>query len=400
MIIKNQTSVNLLTLILESAGKPLQAQLRTVILKLVWIPGAFDLKFRTKGNWQVKIFRSPYNPIIRPKAVSPLRDDFEVIGVFNAGVARFEDEVILLLRVAERPISKQPDVMLVGVYDTTQNDITIKKFSKDDPKNDFSDPRLIIKPSETYLTSISHLRVARSRDGINFEIEDTPAIAPANDVEAFGIEDPRISFIDGTYYISYVGVCPLGVTTCLASTKDFSSFQRHGVIFCPDNKDVVLFPEQVGSKYYALHRPVSSLFRKHDIWIAESPNLRCWGNHRHLMGPRADFWDEIKVGASAVPFKIEAGWLEIYHGADRNNRYCLGAVLLDTTQPWKVVARSEKPILEPQADYETEGFFGNVVFTCGLLYEDNKLRIYYGVADTAICYAELPIQEVIESLNL
>ncbi len=118
------------------------------------------------------------------------------------------------------------------------------------------------------------------------------------------------------------------------------------------------------------------------------------------MGPRADFWDEIRVGASAVPFKIEAGWLEIYHGVDQNNRYCLGAMLLDAEQPWKVVARSEKPILEPQADYETKGFFGNVVFTCGLLYEDDKLRIYYGVADTAICYAELSIQEVIKSLNL
>ena len=162
----------------------------------------------------------------------------------------------------------------------------------------------------------------------------------------------------------------------------------------------MLFPEQIDGKYHALHRPVSPLFEKQDIWIAESPDLICWGNHRHLMGPRANFWDEIKVGASAVPVRIEAGWLEIYHGANRNNRYCLGAVLLDAEQPWKVLARTEKPILEPQADYETEGFFGNVVFTCGLLYEDNKLRIYYGVADTAICYAELPIQEAIENLNL
>ncbi len=347
----------------------------------------------------MKIFRSPDNPIIGPKDVKPSRRDFEVIGVFNAGAIRLEDEVILLLRVAERPISTHPDVVLAGVYDVTKGDIVLKEFSKDEPENDFSDPRLIIRPAETYLTSISHLRVARSTDGINFEIEDTPAIGPANDLETFGIEDPRISRISGTYYISYVGVSPFGVTSCLASTKDFKSFERHGVIFCPENKDVVLFPERIAGKYYALHRPVSPLFKRRDIWIAESPDLFCWGNHRFLCGPRADRWDEAKIGASAVPLKIDAGWLEIYHGVDRNNRYCLGAALLDVKQPWRVIARSDKPILEPQTDYEIEGFFGNVVFTCGLLCEDDKLKIYYGVADTAICYAELPLEEVIESLT-
>jgi predicted GH43/DUF377 family glycosyl hydrolase len=348
----------------------------------------------------VKVFRSPHNPIIGPNDVKPSRKDFEVIGVFNAGVTRSEDETILLLRVAERPLSEHPDVVLVGVYDANQGDIITKEFSKDDAENDFSDPRLIIRPTETYLTSISHLRVARSADGINFDIEESPAIAPANDYETFGIEDPRISIIDGTYYISYVAVCPFGVTTCLASTKDFISFERHGVIFCPENKDVALFPERVDGKYYALHRPVSPLFKRNEIWIAESGDLRCWGNHRCLMGPRAGFWDERKIGGSAVPFKTDQGWLEIYHGADRDNRYCLGAVLLDAKQPEKIIARAEKPILEPEADYETEGFFGNVVFSCGLLYEDDKLRIYYGVADTSIAYAQISLQDVLENLNL
>jgi predicted GH43/DUF377 family glycosyl hydrolase len=118
------------------------------------------------------------------------------------------------------------------------------------------------------------------------------------------------------------------------------------------------------------------------------------------MGPRPDYWDEIKIGASAVPFKIEQGWLEIYHGVDRNNRYCLGAVLLDSQEPWKVTARTEKPIFEPEADYECNGFFGNVVFSCGLLCEDDKLKIYYGAADTVICYAELSLEETIKALNL
>jgi predicted GH43/DUF377 family glycosyl hydrolase len=349
---------------------------------------------------QLTIFRSPYNPIIEPKDVKPSRDDFEVIGVFNAGVTRFEDEVVLLLRVAERPIGRHPDIIATAIYDETYADFIVKEFSKDDPQIDLSDPRLIRTPGVTYLTSISHLKLARSKDGIRFEIEDRPAIIPTNDYEIFGIEDPRISLIDDTYYISYIAVSPLGVTTCLASTRDFSTFERHGIIFCPENKDVAIFPERIDDRFYALHRPDSPLFKRNEMWLAESPDLLCWGNHRHLMGIRASYWDEVKIGASAVPFRIDAGWLEIYHGADRNNRYCLGAVLLDNRQPWKIIARSDKAIFEPQTDYECKGFFGNVVFSCGLLYEDEKLKIYYGAADTAICYAELPIKEVIENLNL
>ena len=348
----------------------------------------------------MNVFRSPDNPLIEPKDVTPSRDDFQVVGVFNAGVTRFEDEVILLLRVAERPISP-PDtrIVLTAVFDVAQEQVVIKEFSRDDPENDFSDPRLVITPAQTYLTSLSHLRLARSKDGISFEIEDTPAIFPANDYETFGLEDPRIAIIDGTYYVNYVAVSPLGITTYLASTEDFNRFQRHGVIFCPDNKDVVLFPEEVEGKFYALHRPVSPLFEKQDIWIAESPDLHCWGHHRYLMGTRCDCWDRIKVGAGAVPFRIDQGWLEIYHGADRDNRYCLGAVLLDSQKPWTVLGRTNEPIFEPQADYECDGFFGNVVFSCGLLFEAGKLRIYYGAADTAICYAEVILDEIIESLN-
>jgi len=348
----------------------------------------------------VKVFRSANNPIIRPSDIKPWRDDFEVIGVFNAGVARLGDEIILLLRVAERPVSKEPDVSLVGIYDITKGDVVIKSFSRGDPANDFSDPRLIVREDGTYLTSISHLTVARSTDGLNFEIDESPTFLPANNYESFGIEDPRISLIDGTYYIVYVAVCPFGVTTCLASTKDFVSFQRHGVIFCPENKDVVLLPETIEGRYYSLHRPVSTLFQTRDIWIAESGDLRGWGNHRRLMGPRAGFWDEMKIGAGAVPFKVREGWLEIYHGADRNNRYCLGAVLLDGKDPRKVLARSSEPILEPQADYECEGFMKGVVFSCGLLCERDKLKLYYGASDTFICYAELALEDVLQSLQL
>ncbi len=347
----------------------------------------------------MRVFRSPDNPLIEPKDVKPSRDDFEVIGVFNAGVTRFGDEIILLLRVAERPINIYPGIILTAVYDIIADEFIVKEFSINNPDNDYTDPRLIITPEQTYLTSISHLRLARSKNGINFDIEETPSIWPATEYETFGLEDPRITFLNGTYYISYVGVSSAGVTTCLISTQDFSSFQRHGIIFCPDNKDVVVFPAKIQGKYYSLHRPASTLFEKHQIWIAESSDLNCWGNHHHLMGPRPGYWDEVKIGASAVPFRVDKGWLEIYHGVDLKNRYSLGAVLVDSREPWKIIARTNKPILEPQADYECKGFFGNVVFSCGLLCEGDKLKIYYGAADTSICYAELSLDQTIRSLK-
>jgi len=344
------------------------------------------------------VVRAAENPILRPQDVKPSRQDFEVIGVFNAAAARYKDEVLLLLRVAERPINRDADVVLSPIYDVDRREIVAKAFSRDDPRNDFLDPRLIVRANETYLTSLSHLRLARSADGIRFHVADAPAIQAANEYETFGVEDPRITRIDGVYYISYVAVSPLGVTTCLASTRDFASFERHGVIFHPDNKDVVFFPAAVAGRYYALHRPHSSLFRRNDIWLAESPDLVRWGNHRRLMGTRDGMWDEIRIGAGAAPFRIQEGWLEIYHGADRNSRYCMGAVLLDAEQPWKILARSESPLFEPQTSYEHSGFFGNVVFSCGLLFEDDTLKMYYGAADTSTCYVEIPLADVRKNL--
>ncbi|MBW8000801.1 MAG: glycosidase [Planctomycetes bacterium] len=347
----------------------------------------------------MNVYRCPENPIIEPKDVTPWQAGYEVIGAFNTGVTRLGDEIILLIRVAERPASSNPDIEYTAVYDVEKKQIAVKEFSKKDSLLDFSDPRMTITPEGKFLTSLSHFRIARSKDGIHFEIDDKPCMSPATAYETFGLEDPRISLIGDTYYITYVAVSPLGVTTALASTKDFGSIERHGIIFCPDNKDVVLFPEKIEGKYYAIHRPVTPLFEKYEMWIAESNDLKHWGNHHYLMGSAEGTFDCHRLGASAVPFRTDEGWLEVYHGVDDDNRYCLGAVLFDIKEPWKIIGRSDKPILAPETDYEIEGFFGNVVFNCGLLCEEGKLRIYYGVADTSIAYAEISLQEVMDSLK-
>lgn len=346
----------------------------------------------------MKVYRAPQNPIVKPQDVKPSRQGYEVVCAFNAGVIRVDDEVLLLLRIAERPVNNNPEVYLSPILDVKSGELVIREFDKNAPGHDFSDSRVFWTPEGMFLTSISHLRIARSKDGIHFEIDEHPAVFPENEYEIYGVEDPRITQIEDTYYINYSAIAPVGITTCLVSTKDFRTFQRLGAVFAPDNKDVAIFPEKINGKYYALQRPQSGVFKKADIWIAESPDLICWGNHRFLMGARKGYWDSGRVGASAVPFRIPQGWLEIYHGATEDHRYCLGAVLLDANEPWKVLARCEKPIMEPEAEYEVNGFFGNVIFNCGVLYEEGKVKVYYGAADTYMGYAEIGLSEILKVL--
>ncbi|MDM5153118.1 glycoside hydrolase family 130 protein [Bacillus sp. DX1.1] len=351
----------------------------------------------------MKTYRYENNPIITPLDVKPHREDFEVIGAFNAGVAKYKDETLLLLRVAERPISEDPKIVKAPVFCPETNELDIIEFHTEDERYDFSDPRVIRNVSNSqafeYLTSLSYIRIARSKDGHTFTIDEKPFVYPTNKFETFGIEDPRVTQIEDRYYIYFSAVSPLGIGESMVSTKDFVTVEHHGMIFAPENKDVLIFPEKINGKYYALHRPSLKSIGDPEIWIAESNNLLYWGNHQHLMGLRNNMWDSGRIGGGAVPIKTEKGWLELYHGATLEHRYCMGAVLLDLENPTKVIARSDKPVLEPEADYEKEGFFGDVVFSCGVLVEGDIVKMYYGVADTSMACAELSLQEILDSLT-
>ena len=242
--------------------------------------------------------------------------------------------------------------------------------------------RNVGKKNIVNLTSLSHLRIARSSDGIHFEIEDKPAIALTAEEESWGMEDPRITKIEDTYYINYTSVTENGAATSLISTKDFKQYKRYGIIFAPENKDVAIFPEKIGGMYIAFNRPVPAAIGKPEMWMAKSPDLIHWGEQKHFYGlSKGDesCWYNGRIGGGAVPIKTDRGWLKIYHAADKKNHYCLGAFLLDLENPSKIIAKTEKPILKPEKDYEKEGFFGNVVFTCGCFVRQETLIIYYGL---------------------
>ncbi|MHB9133679.1 MAG: glycoside hydrolase family 130 protein [Armatimonadota bacterium] len=347
----------------------------------------------------MQVMRFPENPVITPAMVPPSRPDFEVVCAFNAGVAQCNGETILLLRIAECAIGDASTVRVpVLNCDGDAPFLDVLEFDRHDPTLDFHDPRLIFYPGGMYLTTISHLRVARSRDGRHFTIDPQPALFPDRASEQWGLEDPRVTEIDGVYYIAYKGVSPDGVTTSLAVTRDFVHVEKKGIIFCPENLDVCIFPEQVGGRYVALHRPVPRSLGAPNMWVAYSSDLLQWGDHHFLMGVRPGKWDCGRVGGGAIPIKTEQGWLEIYHGAGDDNVYCLGAVLLDLDEPHKIIARGEMPIMVPQAPYETHGFFSNVIFTCGAVTEGDRLLLYYGATDWVMAGAELSISEILASL--
>lgn len=349
----------------------------------------------------MKLNRFEENPLITPSDVKPTRDDFEVICVFNPGVARFKDEIILLMRVAERPKSGSTAVIPVPILSSQyeMGAIDVLELSKEDPAFDFSDPRVVFGRGITYLTSISHLRIARSKDGRHFTIDETPAIIPDRAAEAYGVEDPRITEIDGTYYVVYKSVSPNGICQSLATTEDFQTFTKHGVILPPENMDAMIFPEKIQGRFAALHRPFPHMIGQPSMWTSYSNDGIFWGDHRFIAGVSVDGWESGRIGGSAVPFLTERGWLEIYHGATQDHHYSLGAMLLEKEHPERVIARSQHPIMEPEAYYEVNGFVPNVVFSCGALVDGDRLTVYYGGADTVIAGAELSVREVLDSLD-
>ena len=318
--------------------------------------------------------------------------------LLNPGVFSYQGMTWLLVRVAERPEQVPGKISWPVVGD--EEGTRVMELARTDPAVDLSDPRVIRYGGQEYLTTLSHLRLLGSDDGVQFREPDFPAvIAPHGELERYGIEDCRVAQIGAAYYLTFTQVSRHGVGVGLKSTQDWRTFEDRGMIFPPHNKDCALFNEPIHGKYYALHRPSSPELGGNYIWIAESNDLTHWGNHRCLAHTRKDGWDSARIGAGAAPIRTAEGWLEIYHGADHQNRYCLGGLLLDLDQPWKVIARSEEPIMEPRAAYELTGFFGNVIFTNGHLVDGDAIAMYYGAADSVICGATLSIAEVLDSLR-
>jgi len=341
--------------------------------------------------------------LLRPADFKPSQDDLEVIGSFNPGAIQTDDGVVLLVRIAEQARERRMGHTALPRWNVRKRRIELDWV--EDTTIAPVDVRVVRsrKNGLIRLTFTSHLRVVHSKDGRNIDSIEGAWFGPETEYEEFGVEDPRITKIAETYYITYVAVSCHGVATALASTKDFKTFRRHGIIFPPENKDVLLFPERIGEYYYALHRPnAASPFTKPEMWLATSPDLAHWGNHEQFLGG-GELWDVGRIGGGTPPFRTSRGWIEIYHGNSRKEEdagigtYSAGALLLDLENPRHIIGRSGQ-IFVPETEYEIEGFVPNVVFPTGVVQQDDRLLVYYGAADTFSGLVEFSLKELLNGI--
>jgi predicted GH43/DUF377 family glycosyl hydrolase len=270
----------------------------------------------------------------------------------------------------------------------------------------------------------SVLGYAASSDGEHFdERDDAPIYGPTEWFEVpgkypninfmsgggyGGCEDPRITKVDDTFYMTYVaynGEDPPRVALTSIKVDNFlkkkwDTWAKPKLISEPGvvNKNCVIFPEKINGKFVVIHRIFPNLLIDFvDDLSFEDRFLK--GEHK--IPPRDNAWDSRKLGAGAPPLKTKDGWLLIYQAVDDRDpsKYKIGAMLLDLKDPTKVLYRSNNPILEPTEWYENEGFKSGVAYPCGAVIMNNKLVVYYGGADTVICAASAPLDAFLEQLK-
>ena len=257
---------------------------------------------------------------------------------------------------------------------------------------------------------ISHLTVARSENGLDeWAIEAEPLLAPDEDVasEQWGFEDARVVWVDelSRFVITCTAYGPAGPAVFLATTEDFDTAERHGVVKHPEDKNAALLPHRVDGRWVLLHRPRTEFGGGHgEIVLSRSDDLVGWSAPEQVLQPRAGaWWDSLRIGIGPPPLRTEHGWLLLYHGVKdtvAGDMYRVGLALLDLEEPTRVLRRLPTWILAPLADYERTGDVPNVVFPSGLLHDEHsdEIRLYYGAADSSICLATARLRDLLDAV--
>lgn len=306
------------------------------------------------------------NPILKASDI-PYKADL----VSNAGVVKFQGKYVMVFRI----------------------DIRVDEFTVSEGVN---------------------LGLAYSDDGIKWKVESKPCFN-MKDEEHLNAYDPRLMVMNGKCYMTFGTDTRHGVRGGIAVTEDFENFKVIS-LSTPDNRNMVLFTEKYNNKYVRLERPFPIYGRpgypeRFDIWISDSPDLIYWGNAELLLGVEHVPFSNQKIGAGPPPIKTSKGWLTIFHASDFNpdrgkdgyektwkKRYSAGIMLLALDNPRKVIAMSKKPLITPEASYETSGGYRNqVIFPTGIILEDSgEVKIYYGAADTHMCLMTADLGDLIK----
>ena len=250
---------------------------------------------------------------------------------------------------------------------------------------------------------------ARSKNGRDGWIVDTeptmPALPEKYPEELWGIEDPRITFLEelGKYAIAYTAFSKGGPGVALALTADFRTFDRLGLVMQPEDKDAALLPRRIDGLFALIHRPVTDSGAH--IWLSMSPDLTNWGHHRPMLQARkGGWWDANKVGLSPPLIETSRGWLMIYHGVRHTASGCiyrLGLALFDLTHPDRCLLRGDSWVFGPETTYERVGDVANVAFPCGFTVDadGDGINLYYGAADSSIALATGSIRQMLRWLD-
>lgn len=239
------------------------------------------------------------------------------------------------------------------------------------------------KQNHKFVSSIGH---AVSSNGIDFKRFEHPAVTGQNAQEAWGVEDPRLTEIDGIYYMIYTafgGRDWMDFRISLVYSKDLKKWEGHRILLDETNKDAALLPDKIDGEFVMFHR------REPDIWLAYSKDLKTFTNHKKIMSTVSGTWQSKKVGIAGPPIRVKDHYIMIYHAVDENNVYRLGIAFLDLKDPSKVIMRQEEPILQPELEWEKDGLVKNVVFSCGAVDINGKIYVYYGGGDHYIGAAVL-----------
>ena len=253
-------------------------------------------------------------------------------------------------------------------------------------------------------SSLPHLRLAHSKDGINFTVEEERihfVDESGKPYDPYYAYDPRLIKVEDEYFIIWCTEF-YGPTIGLAKTKDFKTFVRLENAFLPFNRNGVLFPRKINGEYKMLSRVSDNGHTPFgDIFVSSSKDLTYWGKHRHVMEKGGNgWWQGLKIGGGPAPIETEVGWLMIYHGVILNCNgyvYSMGVAILDKDEPSKVLYRAKYYIMTPEEEYETVGFVPNVVFPCSTLIDkEGHIAIYYGAADTYVALAFTTVDELVD----
>jgi predicted GH43/DUF377 family glycosyl hydrolase len=339
--------------------------------------------------------------LIHPRQVKPTQEGYEVVGSFNPGVTEYKDKVYFLVRVAEKPLAQRTGHLALPRADFNGGYVIDWLANEDYTRLDARGVKLKNNGLHRF-TTVSHLRLAVSEDGLSIStIDQQPWLYPEYEYEEYGIEDARITQIGDIYFITYVAASHYGIATALASTKDFVTVWRHGLIFPPENKNVVLFPEKIDGKFLVIHRPGGATpLGIPWLWLSESSDGCYWGNYKYLTTP-AEVKNYIRIGAGAPPIHLEQGWLLIHHAVSQHPKnlkpgiYHTNAMLLEENNPSKVIWYRPHSIISPSIDFENDDHFANIIFSTGSILRDNFIYIYCGELDSITTVYKLPIDTLL-----